>query len=114
MQIKKITTLADALAVLNSEMWSLWAIFPSTVMGQSWLVIRPDGIREVGGQIQVNMVDFDYSTGAYKGEDWRTPYHLYMTRWCDGCHYPPDMCCGDRADLEIDPPAPYTVLGLDR
>lgn len=113
MQIKKIETLADALEVLESEMWSLWAIFPPTVMNQHWLVVRPEGIRDVDGRIEVNMIEFDYARMGYSGEDWRTPDHIYMTHQCEGCHYPPDMCCGVGPDIENDLlGGRYTVIDL--
>ena len=117
MQVKKIETMAAARAVMESVMWSLWAVFPSRLMSQHWHVVRPEGIREVAGRIEVNMVEFDYTTNAYKGEDWRTPTHLYMTHQCEGCHYPPDMCCetvyGEEFDMEDMPPVPHTVIELE-
>ena len=112
MQIKKITTMADALEALESFRWSLWAVLPPTVMTHHWMVVTPAGIREVDGQLQVNMIEFDYATESYKGEDWRTPLHVYVKHQCDGCHYPPDMCCNDDGSEDILFYGRYTTIEL--
>jgi hypothetical protein len=101
MQVKKITDLAAARAVIESPgLWSLWAVFPRTIIDQHWHVPTVDGIREQDGQFQVNFTGYDFTTRTYQGEDWRTPALVYMRHHCEGCHYPPSMCCASVSGLD--------------
>ena len=46
-----------------------------------------------GRSILINAGEWSLSRGGYLNDEWLTPRFVYMKHQCDGCHYPPSMCC---------------------
>ena len=51
------------------------------------------GVRLVNDQLQINAGEWSYAKNGYINDEWLTPRFVYMKHYCDGCTYPPDMCC---------------------
>lgn len=80
------------------------------------------GVRTVNGQLQVNVGEWSGAKEEYINEEWVVPRFVFLVHHCDGCHYPPNMCClqgydpeGDAIDeayswLNSNPPVPTVEI----
>lgn len=96
-------------AIIGPFHWSVWARIPGRDDVRVW---SPDGVRELTGQLQINAGEWSPSAnryeGAYLNEEWLTPRFVFLRHKCEGCHYPPNMCCLQvDASVPIDPDFPY-------
>lgn len=90
MKYSVIDTREQVLAMMPYPAWTAYARLPGR---EDWVIYDETGVREVGGTLQVNFGEYDYKKGAYLNEEWITPLMIYVKHQCDGCHYPPSMCC---------------------
>lgn len=59
---------------------------------QDWVIYDETGVQMRDGVLFVNAGEYQYGKG-YLNEEWLQPEMVYMKHQCDGCHYPPNMCC---------------------
>lgn len=90
MKYSVIETREQVLAMMPYQTWTAYARLPGR---EDWVIYDETGVREVGDTLQVNFGEYDYNKGAYLNEEWITPLMIYVKHQCDGCHYPPSMCC---------------------
>lgn len=69
-----------------------WTVYARIHGRQDWVIYDETGVRSADGELWVNAGEYEYGKG-YKNEEWVKPSFVYMKHQCDGCHYPPNMCC---------------------
>ncbi len=84
-----LDTVEQVKAVWNSPVWVVFARFGDR---QDWPIYNETGVRMHDGVLQVNAGEYHFERG-YLNEEWLKPEFVYMKHQCDGCHYPPNMCC---------------------
>lgn len=77
--------------VKAAPVWSVWAKLPDRDDVYLWDM---SGIREIpDGSMQINAGEWDAAKLQYINEEWVTPQFVFMLHMCEGCSYPPHMCC---------------------
>lgn len=88
------STDADKAFEESAYLWSVYAQLPDR---HNALIPWRFGIRERDGVLQANIGEYryfpNYTTGEYISDEWVTPSLIFAMHKCEGCHYPPDMCC---------------------
>ena len=84
-----LDTVEQVKAVLDSPAWLAFARFTDR---QDSPAYNETGVRMRDGVLWVNAGEYDYAKG-YLNEEWLRPVFVYMKHQCDGCNYPPNMCC---------------------
>lgn len=90
MKYNVLDTREHVLAVLNYPAWTAYARLPGR---EDWPIYDATGVREDHGGMQINFGEYDSVKGRYLNEEWLAPAMVYIKHQCDGCHYPPSMCC---------------------
>ncbi len=90
-----LETVEDVKAVWTSPAWGVFARF---IDRQDWPIYNETGVRMADGELWVNAGEYSFERG-YLNEEWLKPAFVYMKHQCDGCHYPPSMCCLQPTDF---------------
>lgn len=69
--------------------WTPWAKLEGRDDRQ---IHSPEAVRQTPEGLQVNVGEFVSSKG-YINDEWLTPLFIFAKHQCDGCNYPPHMCC---------------------
>ncbi len=96
-----ITDAANIKKAVELTNYTTWAKLRDR---DDWQIYSPDGVRTtVEGRLQINAGEWSYTQQRYLHEEWVTPLFVYLRHQCEGCHYPPSMCCLDVADFVTHP-----------
>lgn len=95
MKIVLLTT-SEQVDRIFSDWGSYWELY-ARVEGRhdSPLPLR-SCIRERDGVLETNVGEYTFAgvgQGEMLTEEWVRPIIIYAKHQCEGCHYPPDMCC---------------------
>lgn len=75
-----------------------FAVFARVAGRQDWAIYDETGVQMRDGVLFVNFGEYHYEKG-YLNQEWLKPDMVYMKHQCDGCHYPPSMCCLQVSDF---------------
>ena len=84
-----VATVEEVKATLESSAWFVYARFLDR---EDTPIYDETGVRMSDGELWVNAGEWHHAKG-YLNEEWLKPAFVYIKHKCDGCSYPPSMCC---------------------
>ena len=88
-QYLTLANVEEVRATMESGTWSAYARF---IDRQDSPIYDISGVRMTDNELWVNAGEWHHAKG-YLNEEWLKPAFVYMKHRCEGCHYPPNMCC---------------------
>lgn len=107
-----LTTIAEIEAVIDSQ--TNYSAYARLKDGHDVPLYAKSAVRFAFNVVQINAGEWSPSKNGYLNEEWVTPRFVYMKHWCDGCHYPPDMCCLQGVSDDDDEGAEEALYAMPR
>lgn len=90
-----LDTVESIQSAFAGSQWHMWAAFADR---DDCEIYDPQGVRLHEGVLQVNAGQWRTLDG-YENEEWLAPLFVFTKHPCEGCHYPPHMCCLQPGDF---------------